>query len=412
MNARPGGLRSDQHGDPPGGSGSAGRAVETAIARLGAGEMVVLADAEDSGAAPDLVLAAAHATPRTVAFMLAHTSGILCVPMPAGDLDRLLLPPMVAVTEDRGGVDFAVSVTARTGTTSGISAADRARTISMLADPETGPAQLSRPGHVFPLRTAEGGVLRRAGHAEAAVDMTRLSGLAPVAVTGGLVDDDGVVLRGDRLRRFAATHGLAVVTVADLIAHRQRCERLVELRASTRLPTRYGEFRAHGFRSLLDGGEHVALVMGDPTAAGAGTHGAPPLVRLHPECVIGNALGSVGCDCGSRLHRALRMVAGEGRGAVIYLRGQQARSLGLVRGYPRPGGPVPHAGAAGPSPRCPSSEVTDHGIGAQMLADLGVRAMRLLTDSPVERIGLAAYGLQVAGSVSLGPWPTPARAGS
>jgi 3,4-dihydroxy 2-butanone 4-phosphate synthase/GTP cyclohydrolase II len=357
-------------------SGSFGSTVDAAVDALRAGQMVIVVDAENPDDDGDLMLAAAHATPERVAFMMRHTGGILCVPMPAGELDRLRLPPMVAVNEDPRGTGYTVSVNARTGITTGISAADRARTIALLAGAETRPGDLARPGHVFPLRAVDGGVLRRAGHTEAAVDLTRLAGLPPVAVIGEVVDDDGIAARGKRLWDFAATHGLAVVTMSDLITYRRRTERLVEFKASSRLPTRHGEFQAHGFRSLLDDGEHIALVMGDV----AGRDLSPTLVRVHSECLMGNVFESGSCDCGHELESALQMIAAEGRGVVVYLRGNGCREGGLA-GRP--------------------ADARDYGVGAQILADLGVRRMRLLTNHPVKRIGLEAYGLEVIETVPL-----------
>jgi 3,4-dihydroxy 2-butanone 4-phosphate synthase/GTP cyclohydrolase II len=339
--------------------------------------MVIVVDAENPHDDGDLMLAATHATPERVAFMVRHTSGILCVPMPAADLDRLHLPPMVAVSEDPRGTGYAVSVNARTGITTGISAADRARTISLLADPDTQPTDLSRPGHVFPLRAVDGGVLRRAGHTEAAVDLARMAGLPPVAVMGEVVDDDGTVARGARLRAFAAKHALTIVTMSELISHRHRTERLVECKARSRLPTEHGEFEAYGFRSVLDGREHIALVMGD--VAGHGL--SPTLVRVHLECLTGNVFESAGCDCHSELERALQTIAAEGRGVVVYLRGHEGRH-------------AHHLEDAG-------TDARDYGLGAQILADLGVRRMRLLTNHPVKRIGLEAFGLEVAETVGL-----------
>ena len=360
--------------------------VEAAVAALRAGRMVIVVDAENPDDDGDLMLAAAHATQERVAFMVRHTSGILCVPMPAGDLDRLRLPPMFAANEDPKGIGYAVSVDAKSGITSGISAADRARTISLLADPGTRPCDLTRPGHVFPLRAVDGGVLRRAGHTEAAVDLARLAGLTPVAVIGEVVDDDGTVARGARLRIFARNHGLIIVTMSDLIAYRRRTERLVELKAASRLPTCHGEFQAHGFRSMLDGHEHIALVMGDVPGAGD----PPTLVRVHSECLMGNVFESGGCDCGPQLHRAMEMVAAEGRGVVVYLRGHEDRHAYRVRvGDPDP------------------VDARDYGVGAQILADLGVRRMRLLTNNPVKRIGLEAYGLEVTETQRLTIDPTP-----
>ena len=359
--------RADRAGDP----------VGAAVAALRSGRMVIVVDAENPHDDGDLMIAAAHATPERVAFMVRHTSGILCVPMPAADLDRLQLPPMVAVNEDPRGTGYAVSVNARTGISSGISAADRARTISLLADPDTKPGDLSRPGHVFPLRAVDGGVLRRAGHTEAAVDLALMAGLPPVAVMGEVVDDDGAVARGARLRAFAARHGLTIVTMSELISYRHRTERLVEFKARGRLPTEHGEFQAYGFGSVLDGREHIAMVMGD--LAGQGI--SPTLVRVHTECLTGNVFESAGCNCGPELQHALQMIAAEGRGVVVYLRGHEGRHA-----Y--------HLQDAG-------TDARDYGLGAQILADLGVRRMRLLTNHPVKRIGLEAYGLEVAEIVGL-----------
>ena len=364
-------------------AGRFGDPVGVAVAALGSGRMVIVVDAENPYDDGDLMLAAAHATPERVAFMVRHTSGILCVPMPAPDLDRLALPPMVAVNEDPRGTGYAVSVNARTGITTGISAADRARTISLLAHPDTKPGDLSRPGHVFPLRAVDGGVLRRAGHTEAAVDLARMAGLPPVAVMGEVVDDDGTVARGARLRAFAAKHGLPIVTMSELIAHRHRTERLVEFKARSRLPTQHGEFQAHGFRSVLDGREHIALVMGD--LAGQGL--SPTLVRVHSECLTGNVFESAGCDCGPELECALQMIAAEGRGVVVYLRGHEGRHAHHLEDA--------------------VADARDYGLGAQILADLGVRRMRLLTNHPVKRIGLVAYGLEVADIVRLPIGPAP-----
>jgi 3,4-dihydroxy 2-butanone 4-phosphate synthase/GTP cyclohydrolase II len=300
--------------------------------------------------------------------------------MPASDLDRLQLPPMVALNEDPRGTGYAVSVNARAGITTGISAADRARTISLLADPGARACDLNRPGHVFPLRAVDGGVLRRAGHTEAAVDMARLAGLPPVAVIGEVVDDDGAVARGERLRAFARSHGLTIVTMSDLIAYRRRTERLVEFKACSRLPTHYGEFQAHGFRSVLDGREHIALVLGDVR----GRSHAPTLVRVHSECLMGNVFDAGCCDCGPQLRRAMQMIAAEGRGVVVYLRTHQRRGIAMLQ--------AENADAA---------DARDYGLGAQILADLGVRRMRLMTNNPVKRIGLEAYGLEVTETVLL-----------
>lgn len=353
--------------------------VEQAVDALRAGRMVIVVDTDNPDDDGNLMLAAAHASTEKIAFMVRHTGGILCVPMPARELERLRLPPMVVVSEDPRDVGYSVSVNARTGIVSGISAADRARTISLLADPETGPGDLMRPGHVFPLRAVEGGVLRRAGHTEAAVDLTRLAGLPPVAVIGEVVDDDGAAARGPTLQAFAAAHELPIVTMSDLIAHRCRTERLVERKAFSRLPTNSGEFQAYGFESVLDGQEHMALVMGDVTA-----DDEPTLVRVHTECLMGNAFESAGCDCRTKLDHSMRLIAAEGRGVVVYLRSNVDR-----HGYRLP------AATAG------SADPREYGVGAQILADLGVRRMRLLTNNPVKRIGLEAHGPEVAAVVGL-----------
>lgn len=360
--ARPHGFGDD---DP------ARSAVGAAVAALQAGRMVILVDTGKPDSDADLMLAAAHATPERVAFMMRYTSGIICVPMPAPDLDRLHIPPMVALNEDPNGAGYTVSVNARNGIGSGISAADRARTIAVLADPRSQPSALNRPGHVFPLRAVEGGVLRRAGHTEAAVDLMRLAALPPAAVISEVVDDEGAALRGSRLRLFAAKHHLPVVTMADLLAYRRSTERLVEFKASSRLPTEYGLFRACGFLSVLDGREHLALVMGDL----AGQDVSPILVRVQTECMVGNVFGSEACDCAAQLEYAMRTVAAESRGVVLYLRG--------------------HADPHG------AMDVRDQGVGAQILADLGVRHMRLLTNNELTRMCLVAYGLEVVETLPL-----------
>lgn len=364
---------------------AASASIAAAVDALRVGNMVIVVDAENPDDDGDLTIAAAHVTPQRLAFMMRHTGGILCVPMPAADLDRLHLPPMVAMSQDPRGVGYAVSVNARTGITTGISATDRARTISLLINPDTHPSDLRRPGHVFPLRAVDGGVLRRAGHTEAAVDLVRMAGLPPVAVIGEVVDDDGCVARGHRLHAFAATHRLPVVTMAELIAYRRRTERLVEFKASSRLPTRHGEFRAHGFRSVFDDREHIALVMGEMP----GLHTSPTLVRVQLECLLGNAFKSGLCDCGAKLDHSLEMIADEGTGVVVYLRGQGGRCSGLLP-----------TSAPNPEQDRPDDR-RDYGVGAQILADLGVRRMRLLTNNPVKRIGLEAYGLEVTATECL-----------
>lgn len=355
--------------------------VDSAVTALREGHMVIVVDGETPDEPGDLLLAADHVTPARIAFMVRHTGGVLSVPMPAADLDRLSLPPMVAANEDPRGVDHAVSVNAKGIVGSGVSATERTETISLLADPATEPGDLSRPGHVFPLRAREGGVLRRAGHTEAAVDLVGMAGLAPVAVIGEVLDDDGDRARGKRLRAFAAQHGLLTVKVSDLIAHRRRTERLVEFKAASRLPTEHGEFTAHGFRSVLDGREHIALTMGEV----AGLQPTPVLVRVHSECLTGNVFESTRCDCDAQLQGALRLIAGEGRGVVVYLRGHEGHGAQFLEKLRSDHGCGAKAVA----------DARDYGVGAQILAELGVRKMRLLTGNPVKRVGLEAYGLEI-----------------
>jgi 3,4-dihydroxy 2-butanone 4-phosphate synthase/GTP cyclohydrolase II len=379
--------------------------IERAIRDIAAGLPVVVVDDEDRENEGDLVFAASAATPELLAFMVRHTSGVVCVPMEGPDLDRLQLPPMTAVNQDRKGTAFAVSTDAATGISTGISAADRARTIGVLVDAGSGPQDLVRPGHVFPLRAVEGGVLRRAGHTEAAVDLARLAGLPPAGVICELVDSDGAMARLPALRRFCVEHDLALVTIADLIAYRRQRETLVQRGAETAMPTRHGRFRAVGYRSLLDGGEHLALVMGDVG------EGADVLVRVHSECVTGDALGSLRCDCGQQLDAALATVAAEGRGVVLYLRDHEGRGIGLfdkLRAYRLQdlGVDTVDANLDLGLP----ADARDYGIGAQMLADLGVRRLRLLTNNPAKRAALEGHGLQVVERIPLECGPTPDNA--
>ena len=376
--------------------------IERALADLAAGRPVVVVDDEDRENEGDLLLAASKATPEQLGFMVRHTSGVVCVPMEGRELDRLKLPPMTAVNEDRKGTAYSVSVDARDGTTTGISAADRARTIRVLVDSATDPHELTRPGHVFPLRAAVGGVLRRAGHTEAAVDLARLAGLTPAGVIAEIVNDDGSMARLPALRVFADTHGLALVSIADLIAWRRRTEALVTQVASARLPTRYGEFRAVGYRGVIDGVEHVALVRGQIGA------GHDVLVRVHSECLTGDVLGSLRCDCGPQLDAALRTIADSGRGIVLYMRGHEGRGIGLMHklaAYQLQdlGRDTVDANLDLGLP----ADARDYGLGAQILVDLGVRTMRLLTNNPTKRAGLEGFGLEIVEQVPLEVHATP-----
>jgi 3,4-dihydroxy 2-butanone 4-phosphate synthase/GTP cyclohydrolase II len=376
--------------------------IERALDELRAGHAVVVVDDEDRENEGDLVFAAGKATPELVGFMIRHTSGVICVAMLGPDLDRLKLPPMTAVNEDRKGTAYAVSVDARDGVSTGISAADRARTIRVLCDSATEPYELTRPGHVFPLRAVEGGVLRRPGHTEAGPDLARLAGLTPAAAICELVHDDGSMMRAPALRAFADEHGLAMVSIADLIAYRRRTERQVQRVASTRLPTRFGSFVAHGFRDTVTGIEHVALVRGEIGA------GEDLLVRVHSECLTGDVLGSTRCDCGPQLHAAMARIEQEGRGVVLYMRGHEGRGIGLLhklRAYQLQdgGSDTVDANLQLGLP----ADARDYGTGAQILADLGVRSMRLLTNNPAKRAGLEGYGLSVVGREPLPTQVTP-----
>ncbi|PZM89527.1 MAG: bifunctional 3,4-dihydroxy-2-butanone-4-phosphate synthase/GTP cyclohydrolase II [Actinobacteria bacterium] len=366
--------------------------IEQAIADIAAGRPVIVVDDEDRENEGDLIFAAEMATPELLAFMVRYTSGFICVPLTEEDADRLELPPMYHVNQDRRGTAYAVTVDAREGITTGISAADRAHTIRLLADPSTTAADLARPGHVVPLRAKAGGVLRRPGHTEAAVDLARLAGLRPVGVICELVNDDGTMMRGADLEKFAAEHGLTLITIADLIAYRRRRERRVERVVETRIPTEHGTFRAVGYRTLDDNTEHVALVYGDLG------DGRDVLVRVHSECLTGDVFGSLRCDCGPQLTTALARVANEGRGVVLYMRGHEGRGIGLLhklQAYQLQdlGRDTVDANLELGLP----ADARDYGTGAQILFDLGVRSMRLLTNNPAKRAALEAYGLSVVG---------------
>lgn len=370
--------------------------VERAIADIRDGRPVVVVDDEDRENEGDLIFAASRATQELVAFMIRHTSGVVCVPMRGMDLDRLHLPPMTVVNEDRKGTAYSVSVDARDGISTGISAADRARTIRVLVDSATEPWEITRPGHVFPLRAVPGGVLRRAGHTEAAADLARLAGLEPAGVICELVCDDGTMMRAPECREFADQHGLALISIADLIAYVRRTERQIERVGDAVLPTEFGTFRAIGYRDTVEGTEHIALVMGE---LGDGTD---VLVRVHSECLTGDVLGSLRCDCGPQLHAALRQVAEQGRGVVLYVRGHEGRGIGLLqklRAYrlQDEGADTVDANLLLGLP----ADARDYGAGAQILADLGVHTMRLLTNNPAKLAGLEGYGISVIGREEL-----------
>jgi 3,4-dihydroxy 2-butanone 4-phosphate synthase/GTP cyclohydrolase II len=375
-------------------------AIERAVADFSAGRAVVVVDDEDRENEGDLIFAASRATPALMGFMIRHTSGVICVPMLGRELDRLKLPPMTDVNEDRKRTAFAVSVDARHGTTTGISATDRALTARVLADSATEAYELSRPGHVFPLRAVDGGVLRRAGHTEAAVDLAQLAGMSPAGVLAEVVHDDGSMMRAPALRAFADEHGLAMISIADLIRYRRRTERQVERLVSTRLPIVRGVFTAYAYRDVLNGSEHVALVMGDIDEPDSSDQ--PVLVRLHSECLTGDAFWSLRCDCGAQLQAALAMVAEAGRGVVVYLRGHEGRGIGLVhklRAYELQDGGLDTVDA-NVELGLPA-DARDYGTGAQILSDLGVRSISLMTNNPAKLAGVEGYGLKIVDRVPL-----------
>jgi 3,4-dihydroxy 2-butanone 4-phosphate synthase/GTP cyclohydrolase II len=376
--------------------------VERAIADIAAGKAVVVVDDADREDEGDLIFAAELVTPELVAFMVRYTSGYICVPITEAVADRLDLPPMFRVNQDRRGTAYTVTVDAREGVSTGISAGDRARTIRLLADPAATAADLSRPGHVVPLRAKEGGVLHRPGHTEAAVDLARLADLQPAGVLCEIVSekDPAGMARTEELRVFADEHDLAMISIADLIAFRRRSERLVERVASARVPLRYGEFTAVGFASSYDSREHIAFVFGDIGG------GEDVLVRVHSECLTGDVFGSLRCDCGPQLDAALAAVAREGRGIVLYMRGHEGRGIGLLHKLQAyqlqdSGADTVDANLRLGLP----ADARDYGTGAQILVDLGVHSMRLLSNNPAKRAGLDGYGLTVLGQV-----PLPVRA--
>lgn len=383
---------------------SAFAGIDRAIADVAAGRPVIVVDDEDRENEGDLIFAAARATPELLAFMVRYTSGYICVALTGDDCDRLDLPPMYHTNQDKRGTAYTVTVDAREGVTTGISAADRARTIRLLADPDAKSVDFTRPGHVVPLRAKEGGVLRRPGHTEAGVDLARIAGLPPAGALCEIVSakDDGEMARRDELDLFAAEHDLALITIADLIAYRRRFEKQIERVAEARIPTRHGDFRAIGFDSLLDGLEHIALVRGEIG------DGADVLVRMHSECLTGDIFGSLRCDCGTQLDAALGAVAAEGRGVVVYIRGHEGRGIGLM--HKLQAYQLQEAGADTVDANLVlgmPADARDYGTGAQILRELGVRSMRLLTNNPTKRAALEGYGLEIVDRVALPVRPNP-----
>ncbi|HYH27594.1 MAG TPA: bifunctional 3,4-dihydroxy-2-butanone-4-phosphate synthase/GTP cyclohydrolase II [Actinomycetota bacterium] len=376
--------------------------IDEAIEDIRQGKIVIVVDDADRENEGDLIMAAEKVTPEAIAFMVRHTSGVICMPTVGERLDELRIPLMVTDSSDVQRTAFTISIDAIRGTTTGISASDRAATIRAVVEPSTTAEDLMRPGHVFPLRYREGGVLKRAGHTEAAVDLAQLAGLYPAGVLCELVNDDGTMARFPELTTFAREHGLKVISIADLIEYRRRREKLVERVAEASIPTIYGEFVAHAYESRVDGRTHVAFVMGEIG------DGEQILVRVHSECLTGDVFSSRRCDCGTQLDDALGKIGAEGRGVVLYIRGHEGRAIGLthkLRAYSlqEAGKDTVEANVElgfPPDPR-------DYGIGAQILYDLGVRSMRLLTNNPSKRAGLEGYGLSIVERVPLETEPTP-----
>jgi len=375
--------------------------IEEAIEEIKAGRILIVVDDEDRENEGDFVMAAEKATPEAVNFMITNGRGLVCVPLAAERVDALQIPPMVQTNTSNQGTAFHVSVGAKGKITTGISASDRSVTVHALIDPATRPQDLSMPGHVFPLRARPGGVLERAGHTEASVDLARLAGLTPAGLICEIINEDGTMARRPQLELVAEKFGLKMVTVADLIRYRRRYDHLVERIATVKLPTRFGEFLAYGYESRVDNATHMALVVGDPS-------GDDVLVRVHSECLTGDVFHSLRCDCGAQLEEAMRRVQGEGRGVILYMVGHEGRGIGLankLRAYElqENGADTVEANEALGFP----ADLRDYGIGAQILVDLGVKSMRLMTNNPKKISGIEGYGLRIVEQVPLEVPSTP-----
>jgi 3,4-dihydroxy 2-butanone 4-phosphate synthase/GTP cyclohydrolase II len=375
--------------------------IPEAIEDIKAGKFVIVVDDEDRENEGDLVIAAEKVTADSINFMARYGRGLICMPVTGERLEALRIPMMVSNNTSKFGTPFAVAVEAREGTTTGISAADRARTVQVMVDPKTRPEDILMPGHLFPLRARDGGVLVRAGQTEATVDLARLAGLQPAGVLCEIMNEDGTMARMPQLEEFAKKHDLKIISVADLIAYRYRHERLVQRVAEAKLPTPFGDFKVIAYKSSTDPDEHLAMVMGDVATDN------PVLVRVHSQCLTGDVFHSLRCDCGEQIELAMKRIAAEGRGVVLYMR-QEGRGIGIhnkIKAYALQDEGLDTVEAnisLGFKP-----DQRDYGVGAQILADLGVRNMRLMTNNPKKMSGLESFGLNIIEQLPITTQPNP-----